>query len=246
MQALGVDIGGSGIKGAIVENGKLVSERIRIPTPSPSTPTAVADVVATIARRLDYRGPIGCGFPAVIQHGVARTAANIDAGWIDCNVETVIQQATDCPVIVINDADAAGLAEVQFGAAQDPNGVMMMVTIGTGLGSALFRDGVLFPNTELGHLMLNNIKAEHYASGAVRKREGLSWKEWGARFNEVLELYERLFWPDLFILGGGDCKKLHKFEPCLKVRADVRAATLENQAGIIGAATAAIRHRTQK
>ena len=240
MQALGIDIGGTGIKGAIVEQGQLVGERIRFDSPKPATPTAFAEVVRNICQQLNWRGPIGCGFPSVIHQGVAKTAANIDPAWIDCAVDQLLSERTECEVLVLNDADVAGLAELRFG-SQDYSAYrsIMFVTIGTGLGSALFRDGVLFPNTELGHLLHGGIKAEHYASKSVRKRENLDWETWGKRLNEVLNLYRSLFWPDLFVLGGGDAKKFQKFESYLDCQIPVVPATLQNHAGIIGAATAA-------
>ena len=241
MQTLGIDIGGTGIKAAIVDNGHFVGERVRIETPQPATPSAVADVVHHICSTLSWKGPIGCAFPSVIQNGIARTAANIDVGWIDCTVDALLSAKTGCPVTVLNDADAAGLAELRFG-QEDYRAYrsIMFVTIGTGLGSALFRDGILFPNTELGHLFYKDIKVEHYASRAVQKREDLSWEEWGSRFDNVLALYEGLFWPDLFVLGGGNGKRLAKFSSYLHRRTPIISASLQNHAGIIGAATAAL------
>ena len=247
MQTLGIDIGGTGIKAAIVENGQFVGERIRIDTPQPATPSAVADVVHQLCTTLSWKGPIGCAFPSVIQNGIARTAANIDIGWVDCAVDTLLSSKTGCPVTVLNDADAAGLAELRFGQEDySPYRSIMFVTIGTGLGSALFRDGTLFPNTELGHLFHNNIKVEHYASRGVQKREALSWEDWGRRFDEVLAVDERLFWPDLFVLGGGNGKRLDKFSSYLNRRTPVISASLQNHAGIIGAAAAAYEAHTKR
>ena len=239
MHVMGVDIGGSGIKGAIVDTttGELVSERIRIPTPQPATPEAVAKVVAEISDHLHWHGPIGCGFPAAIQHGVARTAANVDNSWLNCNVQKVISKATHLPCYVGNDADVAGLAELYFGAGQDFSGTIFMVTIGTGLGTALFVNGELVPNTELGHMFDSKGREwEHVASDSARKKDELSWSQWGKRFNGYLQALEQLFWPDAFILGGGASKKFEKFSACLNTEAPVVPAQSLNQAGIIGAA----------
>ena len=241
MQALGIDIGGSGIKGAIVDvaSGELASERIRIATPTPSTPEAVTAAVVELVQQLDWKGPIGCGFPAIIQNGVAKSAANIDATWIDTDVRQLLQSATGCLCTVINDADAAGLAEMRFGSGQGRNGSVIVLTIGTGIGSAFFIDGKLFPNTELGHLRLKNGPAERYASAAVRKKEDLSWKAWSKRLNKFFVQVERLFSPELIIIGGGVSRKHEKFFPYLDVQAELLPAQLRNQAGIIGAANLA-------
>jgi polyphosphate glucokinase len=242
MEILGVDIGGSGIKVARVDliKGVLVSERVRIATPQPSTPSAVAGALSEIVRELAWSGSIGCGFPAVVQGGVIRTAANVSKKWIGTNAEELFSSATGCRTLVVNDADAAGLAEMRFGAGRGRNGVVMMITIGTGLGTALFTEGQLLPNTELGHLCVKGMKAEHYASDAVRKDKGLSWKKWGKRFDRVLREYEALFWPDLFILGGGASNKFEKFGQYLTVKAGVAPAQMLNEAGIVGAALAAM------
>ena len=241
MQVLGIDVGGSGIKGAIVdrEKGCFVGERLRIDTPSPATPDQLTAVVAELVEYFSWKGPVGCGFPAVIHSGVVRTAANISPEWVGVHAEQLFSQATGCPFRVLNDADAAGLAELHYGAARGKTGSVMMLTLGTGIGSALFVDGVLFPNTELGHLNIGGITAEHYASGAVRKREGLDWEEWGSRLNRVLDAFHRLWWPDCFIIGGGVSKKHRKFFPYLHTQAELVPAELFNRAGIVGAATAA-------
>ncbi len=241
MEILGVDIGGSGIKVARVEaiKGELLSERVRVATPQPSTPSAVADALSEIVRELAWVGPIGCGFPAVVQGGVVRTAANVSKKWIGINAEDLFASATGCRTVVVNDADAAGLAEMRFGAGRGRNGVVMMITIGTGIGTALFTGGQLVPNTELGHLYVKGMKAEHYASDAVRKDKGLSWKKWGKRFDRVLREYEALFWPDLFVLGGGASNKFERFGKYLTVKAEVLPAQMLNEAGIVGAALAA-------
>jgi polyphosphate glucokinase len=239
MQILGVDIGGSGIKGAIVdtETGELVTERHRIDTPQPATPEAVAEVLAQLVRHFKWSGSVGCGFPAAIQHGVVRTASNICSSSIGTNIDKLFSETTNCPCYSLNDADAAGIAEMQFGVGKEQSGVVLLITIGTGLGSVIFTDGVLLPNTELGHIyMPHGKKGEHFASDAVRKAEDLGWKSWSKRFNEYLEIMEALFWPDLIILGGGASKKIHKFEQQITIKTPVKAAALLNQAGIVGAA----------
>lgn len=239
MHILGVDIGGSGIKGAIVntETGELVTERHRIETPKPATPDAVAKVLTQLIEYFDWCGPVGCGFPAAIQHGIARTASNISPKFIGTHVDKLFSETTNCPCYCLNDADAAGIAEMTYGIGRDRKGVVLLITIGTGLGSVLFTDGVLLPNTELGHVYLpHGKKGEHHASDAVRKTEDLSWKSWSKRFNEYLELMEALFWPDLIILGGGASKKFDKFSKYLTLEAPIEPAALLNQAGIIGAA----------
>lgn len=241
MEILGIDIGGSGVKGAPVDtvNGKMLTERFRIPTPKGARPGDVAEVVAEVARHFEWKGPIGVGFPAVIQHGVARTAANVDKKWIGTDAVELLSVATGCPVRVLNDADAAGIAEMRFGAGKDRDGVVFIITIGTGLGTAVFTDGALVPNTELGHIEMDGEDAESQASDAARKRDGLKWKKWAVRFDRYLNRLDALFWPDLFILGGGASKKMHKFRDRLTVDAEVVPAQLRNEAGIIGAAVAA-------
>lgn len=241
MTFLGIDIGGSGIKGAPVdvERGEMLTERYRIPTPQPSLPEAVADVVAQIVRHFDWSGPVGCTFPAVIKNGVAWSAANVDKSWIGTDGQALFEQKTGCAVVVLNDADAAGLAEMRYGAGRGRGGLVMMLTFGTGIGSALFLDGRLVPNTELGHLEIRGKDAEHRASDAVRTRKKLSWKEWALAVNEYLGVLEMLFSPDLFIIGGGVSKKHAKFFPLLSTRAEIVAAQLFNNAGIVGAALAA-------
>ena len=244
MEILGIDIGGSGIKGAPVDidTGLLLAPRHRVPTPEPSKPRAVAEAVAEIAHHFDWHGaskPIGCGFPAVVRQGVTLTAANIHKKWIGLNAAALFSELTGCPVSVVNDADAAGLAEMRFGAGRGRNGVVLVVTIGTGLGSALFTDGHLLPNAELGHVELDGADAELRASDAARKRDKLSWKKWGGRFNHYLQYMESLFWPDLIILGGGSSKEFTRFAPYLKVQAEVVPAQMLNEAGIVGAALVA-------
>jgi len=238
-ELLGIDVGGSGIKGAIVdvESGKLVTERHRIPTPQPATPEAIAETIKAIADHFDYNGKIGCGFPAVIKSGVIKTASNIDKSNIDVDANKLFSEITGRQVFVVNDADAAGLAEVSFGEGKGMEGVVLVITIGTGIGSALFTDGKLVPNTEFGHIYMHNGKvAEKYTSDAVRKKEDLKWSEWGKRFNKYLKYMDFLLNPKLIILGGGASKKMEKFEKQIKISTPVKPAKLLNEAGIIGAA----------
>lgn len=242
MEVLGIDIGGSGIKGAPVntENGGLLAPRFRIPTPYPAKPRPMIEVVTEIARHFEWQGLIGCGFPAALHAGEVLTAANIHHKWIGVNAAAEISKATGCPTWVTNDADAAGVAEMTFGAGADRRGVVLIVTIGTGLGTALFIDGQLLPNTEFGHIEIDGQDAELNASDAARKREKLSWKRWARRFNRYLQTLEKLVWPDLIILGGGVSKKHEKFMPYLDLNAEIVPASLLNQAGIVGAALAAM------
>ena len=238
---LGVDIGGSGIKGAIVDvkKGTYITERVRIPTPSPATPKAVAKVFLNLLNELNYDGLIGCGFPSVIKKGVAYTASNIDDEWINTNVSDLFENISKQDVYVANDADLAGLAELKFGVgAKDKykKGTVIMITIGTGLGSVLFHNGQLIPNSELGHLQLNGILAERYASNLARKREELSWKSWGKRLNTYLSELNKLFYPNAIILGGGGSKYFESIREYITVETNVIPAKLGNHAGIIGAA----------
>jgi len=241
MQALGLDIGGTGIKGAPVdtESGQLLAARFRLHTPHPATPPAVAKTVAEVAAHFGWQGPIGCGFPAVIRGGIAHTAANVDADWVGTDARTLFEQATGCRCAIANDADVAGLAEMRFGAGQGRDGVVLVVTLGTGIGSALFASGQLVPNTELGHIELRGMEAEHWAADSARTREDLSWKKWAKRVDRFLQRMRDHFWPELIIVGGGVSKKHEKFLPLLTVDADVVPAQLRNDAGIIGAALAA-------
>lgn len=238
MEYLGIDIGGSGIKGAIVDvsSGQLISERVRIVTPTPATPQAVAAKVADLVNQFNWQGPVGCGFPAVICDGVAKTAANIDESWVGTDVAALLGKATGCPCSVVNDADAAGLAEMRFGCGRDRLGTVLVVTLGTGIGSALFYNGSLYPNSELGHLRLKSGVAERYASAAVRDNEELSWKSWSKRLNKFFAQAERLLSPELIIIGGGVSKKHDKFFCHLDIQAELLPAELRNQAGIVGAA----------
>lgn len=241
MKVLGIDIGGSGIKGNIVDlkTGKVLAERHRIETPKPATPKAVAKTVAKLVKHFDWKGPIGCGFPAAMQNGVAMTASNIDKSWIGTNAEKLFEEETSCPVRMVNDADAAGLAEAIWGAGKGKSGVTMLLTVGTGIGSAIINNGTLVPNTELGHLLFKGDIAEKYCSDAARKRDDLNWEQWGKRFNKYLHHINRLFYPDRIIIGGGASKRFAKFEDEIDVSVKVIPATLLNNAGIIGAALAA-------
>ncbi len=241
MAILGIDIGGSGIKGAPVDldRGELTHPRHRIVTPEPATPDAVADVVGEVARHFDWHGPIGCTFPAVIQRGIVWSAANVDKSWISVDGQALFHRTTGCPLVLLNDADAAGMAEMRYGAGQGQSGVVMMLTFGTGIGSALFINGQLVPNTELGHLELRGKDAELRAASRIRDEKGLSWKRWTKRVNEYLAMIEKLFSPDLIIFGGGVSKEHGKFFQYLETRAPVVPAVLFNEAGIVGAALAA-------
>jgi polyphosphate glucokinase len=243
-QAFGVDIGGTGIKGALVDTktGQLITERQRIPTPHPATPQAVAEVVAQLVADSGWKGDIGATFPAVIKNGVAMSAANVDPSWIGTDADKVFTQAVGGTgeVTVLNDADAAGLAEDRFGAAKDVDGLVIMLTFGTGIGSALLMNGVLVPNTELGHLELDGHDAERRAAASVRDEHGMSYKAWAARVNHYMKHVERLFTPDLFVVGGGISKKSEKWVPLLDLNTKVVAAQLLNEAGIVGAAIAAV------
>lgn len=237
--AFGVDIGGSGIKGAPVdlENGRFAADRLRIETPQPATPKAVTKVLAEVVSHFDKPERLGATFPGVVKDGHIRTTANVDESWLDTDAAAGFSKATGSEVVVLNDADAAGLAEVRFGAAKDLNGVVVMVTLGTGIGSALFLDGKLVPNTEFGHLEINSHDAESRAADSARERDDLDWQHWAKRVSKYLRHLEALLWPDLIICGGGVSKKADKWLPHLhKVRTKVVPAQLQNDAGIIGAA----------
>jgi polyphosphate glucokinase len=238
---LGIDFGGSGIKGAPVDikTGKLQEERHRIHTPEPSSPENVAKSIKEIVKYFKWKGQVGCGFPAVVQNGIVKAAANIDKAWINTNARKLFSEITKLPVWVINDADAAGLAEVKLGAGAGNKGAILVLTIGTGIGSSLFNKGKLFPNTEFGHVELNGMNGEQYASDAARKKEKLDWEAWGKRLNEYLSFVEFLCWPELIIIGGGASKKLDLFKDQLKLKAKVVPSEFLNDAGIIGAAMAA-------
>lgn len=239
MEILGIDIGGSGIKGAIVDTvtGQLISERHRIPTPKPSTPDAVAEVIQALVNYFQWKGAVGVAFPMVIKNGQALFKSNIDHSWEGVQVDALFQDKCNLPFTVINDADAAGTAEMRFGAGKGKMGLVLTITVGTGLGSGAFFNGQLIPNFELGHLLHTNGKiVEFFASDAVRKREGLSYEAWGKRFDVFLHHLNRLLSPNLIIIGGGTSKKMHKFEHVLTIDVPYVAAKNLNNAGIIGAA----------
>ncbi|MGA2514206.1 MAG: polyphosphate--glucose phosphotransferase [Candidatus Limnocylindrales bacterium] len=261
--AIGIDFGGSGIKGAVVDirTGVFYGDRIRVPTPQPSTPREVVAVMSSLVRRLidalaaredgsvsavDAAGlPVGVGIPSAIRSGTVMTAANIDPAWIGFPAEKELSRVLDRPVAIGNDADVAGLAELTFGAGRAQRGTVVVLTIGTGVGSALFVDGRLVPNTELGHLELKGGDAEVRVAESARDRLGLNWKEWAAGFDEYLHMLERLFWPDLFILGGGASKRADNYLQHLTIKTPVVVATLKNNAGIVGGALLAHERRTR-
>jgi len=243
MEVLGIDIGGTGIKGAPVDtsSGELKAERFRLLTPKPSTPEKVVEVIHKIIRHFDWQGAVGAGFPGVVKAGKIFTAANVDKSWVGVHLQEMLEQKTGCQAKVINDADAAGLAEMHFGAGRNKSGKVMLFTLGTGIGSALFVDGKLVSNTELGHLEMRGKDAERYAAESVRIKKDLSWKKWGKRVAEYLEMIEKLFSPDVIILGGGAIKKYDKFADQLDhLSAEIIPAQNGNLAGILGAAIAGV------
>ena len=244
VQGFGVDIGGSGIKGCPVdlEKGVLVGERLRIETPQPALPEPVYGVVAQIVEHFGWTGRAGVTFPGVMKNGVAHTAANVDRSWIGTDVDAGLEAVVPGTVQTLNDADAAGLAEMRFGAGRDRKGVVLMLTFGTGIGSALFSDGHLVPNTEFGHIQVDGEDGERRASAAAREREELSYPEWARRVDRYLDVLEAGLWPDMIIVGGGVSKKAHKWVPLLSTRTPVVPAQLRNDAGIVGAALAAAEH----
>jgi len=241
MITLGIDIGGTGIKGAPVniETGELMSERVRIDTPTPSTPENCAAIVRELVNHFDFAGPIGITFPAVVRHGVTLTAANVDKSWIGYDAQTLLSKVTEHPVVLLNDGDAAGVAEVAFGAGKGEMGTVAMFTFGTGIGSAFFVDGELFPNTELGHLKIRGKDAEKRASAKAKEDKDLKWRAWAVHVNEFFTEIDILFTPDLIIVGGGISKKFDKYSKYLKSNARIVPAKLMNDAGIVGAAMAA-------
>ncbi|GAA3818139.1 MULTISPECIES: polyphosphate--glucose phosphotransferase [Amycolatopsis] len=243
-RGFGIDIGGSGIKGALVdlEKGALIGDRFRIDTPRPATPDAVADVVAQIVAHFGWEGPVGITLPAVVKKGVAHTAANIDPSWIGTDADALFAKRLDRhedDIAMLNDADAAGMAEIRYGDPRARKGVTTLLTFGTGIGSALFQHGTLMPNTEFGHLEVDGHDAEKKAAASVKDNEGLSYPHWAKRVNRYLSVLENLIWPDLFIVGGGVSKKAEKWVPLLEIRTPVLVASLQNNAGIVGAALAA-------
>ena len=243
MNILGIDVGGSGIKGAPVdsETGQLLAERIRIKTPKNGEPEPIAEVVKQIAQSFNWSGPIGIGFPAPIKSGVAMMAANISEKWVGTNADALFTKVTGCECTLINDADAAGLAEMTFGAGRGQPGTVIMVTLGTGIGTAIFHRGHLLPNTEFGHVEVKGEDAEFRASDAARQREELSWKKYAKRLTRYFNELEKLFWPDLFIIGGGISKESEKYLPLLTIDTPIITAQMLNQAGIVGAALGALK-----
>ena len=239
MNVLGFDIGGSGIKAAIVDtiSGELLTERIRIDTPDGGKPSSVADVVNQLCQNFQWTGIAGAGFPTLILDGECKTAANIDKGWIGTNVAELFTNASSCKFYVLNDADAAGIAEMRFGAGKDQKkGTVLLFTLGTGIGSAIFVDGYLLPNTEFGHMDIRGKDGEKRAAASIKTDKNLSWQEWGERLQEYLKKMEDLIPAELIIIGGGISRKFDKFSPFLDLRAKVVPAKYTNQAGIIGAA----------
>lgn len=243
MQIFGVDIGGSGIKGAPVdlERGDLAQERHKVLTPHPATPEAVVDGVCEVVGHFGWTGPVGVTFPGVITNGTARTAANVDKSWIGTDIRRLVSERIgEAPVTVLNDADAAGVAEMNFGAGRGRTGTVILLTLGTGIGSAVFTGGRLVPNTELGHLELHGHEAEKRASSKAREDHDLTWEHWAHRLQKYLAHVEMLFSPELFVIGGGVSRKAHKFLPLIEdIEADIVPAELQNNAGIVGAAMAA-------
>jgi polyphosphate glucokinase len=238
----GIDVGGSGIKGGVVNlnTGELIGERFKLPTPHPATPPAVAKTIAAVVNEFGWTGPLGVTYPGVVTEGLVQTAANVDKSWIGTNAKDVIATELDGQkIVVLNDADAAGLAEQHYGAGKDKPGLVVLLTFGTGIGSAFIHNGILLPNTELGHVEVGGEEAEHRAASSVREKHSWSYKRWAREVTKVLVVYENLFWPDLFIAGGGISRKADKWLPLLENRTPVVAAALQNTAGIVGAAMAA-------
>ena len=248
---LGIDVGGSGIKGAPVdlERGEFAQKRLRIDTPVVSTPEAVCDVIAQVVDHFDEvrsDSPIGVTIPGVVQHGVVKTAANIDKSWIGCEIEKLLEDRLQHDVVVVNDADAAGVGELEFGAAKGHQGLVILTTLGTGICTAIFNRGVLVPNSELGHLEVDGVDAETVAASSVKTREGLSYEEWATRLQSYYRRLEDLLWPDLIVVGGGVSKDSDEFLPLLDIRTPIIPATLKNKAGIIGAAVLATRVQDER
>ena len=238
MQVLGIDIGGSGIKGALVDTvlGEMVTERCRLDTPQPASPEAVAEVVTAIVQHFDWTGLVGCGFPGPVKNGVVRGAANLTKQWARRDADALFQTATGCEFYVANDADVAGLAEMRFGAGRGATGVTFVATLGTGIGTAVFLEGSLLPNTEFGHLEIDGKDAEQSASARAREQHGDSWKKWAAKLDHYLHRVCYYLSPDRIIIGGGVSKKHEKFLPLLTIDVQLLPAELRNQAGIVGAA----------
>lgn len=243
MKVLGIDIGGSGMKGALVNSltGEMLTKRYRIPTPLSRKPNEMAQVVAELAKHFDHKGPIGVGFPTVIKHGVCKSPGNLHKKWLGVNVKELFSEATGLPVTVVNDADAAGYATMNYGIGKGKLGLVVMITIGTGLGSGAFLDGELIPNFELGQIPYKKYKKiELWAAASAKEREDLSYEEWGKRFNKFLKYVELIISPDLIIIGGGTSKHFDEFKHLITIETPVIPAELKNHAGIIGAAAAAL------
>ena len=243
MEILGIDVGGSGMKGGIVniKTGEMISERHRIPTPVPRTPEAMADVIAEIVAHFDYKGKVGCGFPTVIKKGVCKSPGNLDPSWLGVNIEKLFEEKTGLDFTVVNDADIAGYASMEYGIGKGQEGLVIMITIGTGLGSGAFYDGKLIPNFELGQIPYKKYKKiELWAAASAKEREELSYKKWGKRFNKFLKYVDLIIAPDLILLGGGTSKDFDEFKKYIKIDTPVIPAELQNHAGIIGAAAAAV------
>ena len=240
MKVLGIDVGGSSIKGGLVDvsTGKLLGEG-HVPTPKPSAPEAVMKQVAVLGQQLPGAQAVGFAFPSVVKNNIARTAANVDQGWIGADGVKLARATLGLPAVFLNDADAAGLAEMRWGAGRNTQGTVIMLTFGTGIGTALFADGKLMPNTEFGHIQMHGADAEAWASARVRTEQNLGFPEWIARVNEYLALIHSLFWPDVFILGGAVSERYDQFAPLLKSQAEIRPAHFAGQAGVMGAALAA-------
>ncbi len=243
MEVLGIDVGGSGMKGGIVntETGEMISERYRIPTPDLRTPEAMADVIAQIVEHFDYKGKVGCGFPTVIKMGICKSPGNLDPSWLGVNVEELFEKKTGLDFTVVNDADIAGYATMEYGIGKGKKGLVVMITIGTGLGSGAFYDGKLIPNFELGQIPYKkHKKIELWAAASAKEREGLSYKKWGKRFNKFLKYVDLIVAPDFILLGGGTSKDFDEFKKYITIDTPVMPAELQNHAGIIGAAAAAV------
>ena len=239
---LGIDVGGSSVKAGLVDvdSGRVIGELISAPTPQPASPPGVMQVVAALAQRLPRtEGPVGLAFPSVVKSGRIRTAANIDPSWLGADGAALAERALGRPAVVLNDADAAGIAEMRWGAGRGVTGTAIMLTFGTGIGTALFTQGRLFPNTELGHMELNGMDAEKWASARVKTALNLDWAAWIERVNVYLERMHALFWPDVFILGGAVSENFDQFAPLLRSPAEIRPALFAGQAGVVGAALAA-------
>ncbi len=246
MELLGIDIGGTGIKGALVnaETGEMLTERFRIPTPSSRKPDEMAAVIKDIVAHFDYKGPVGCGFPTIIKNGVCMSAGNLHESWVGINVDELLTKETGHEFTVLNDADAAGYASMNYGVGKGKDRLVIMITVGTGLGSGAFFNGKLLPNFELGQIPYKDYKKiEQYAAASAKERDNISYEKWGKRFNKFLKLVETIVAPDLIIVGGGTSKKWKEFNHLITVETEVVKAELMNHAGIIGAAIACLKEQ---